>query len=88
MREQLVALREIGVTLTLLSIHAIMVRIIQEKAPELFEQKRKDGFRFKCSESFIWKYLHKTLGWSERCATKAAQKVPANHEEILMEAFL
>ena len=56
-------------------------RVIEKK-------KKKDGSRFKCSESFVWKYLHKTLGWSERRATKAAQKVPANHEEILMEAFL
>ena len=28
------------------------------------------------------------MGWSERRATKAAQKLPANHEEILMNAFL
>ena len=28
------------------------------------------------------------MGWNERRATKAAQKLPANHEEILMNAFL
>ncbi|KAJ7362495.1 hypothetical protein DFH08DRAFT_639504, partial [Mycena albidolilacea] len=28
------------------------------------------------------------LGWSERRATKAAQKLPANYEKILEEAFL
>lgn len=28
------------------------------------------------------------MGWSERRATKAAQKLPANHEEILMNTFL
>ncbi|KAJ6495116.1 hypothetical protein C8R45DRAFT_758980, partial [Mycena sanguinolenta] len=27
------------------------------------------------------------LGWSERRATKAAQKLPANHEQVLEEAF-
>jgi DDE superfamily endonuclease len=28
------------------------------------------------------------MGWSERRATKAAQKLPANHQDILMNAFL
>ncbi|KAJ7210221.1 hypothetical protein C8J57DRAFT_987678, partial [Mycena rebaudengoi] len=28
------------------------------------------------------------MGWSERCATRAAQKIPSNHEEILHAAFL
>ncbi|KAJ7125507.1 hypothetical protein C8R43DRAFT_867773, partial [Mycena crocata] len=28
------------------------------------------------------------LNWSERCATKAAQKLPKNHEEVLDNAFL
>ncbi|KAF8151372.1 hypothetical protein B0H34DRAFT_615767, partial [Crassisporium funariophilum] len=28
------------------------------------------------------------LGWSQRRATKAAQKLPANYEEILLEAFI
>ncbi|KAJ7196898.1 hypothetical protein B0H12DRAFT_998945, partial [Mycena haematopus] len=27
------------------------------------------------------------MGWSERRATKAAQKLPANHEKVLEEAF-
>ncbi|KAF8156966.1 hypothetical protein B0H34DRAFT_629721, partial [Crassisporium funariophilum] len=28
------------------------------------------------------------LGWSQRRVTKAAQKLPANYEEILLEAFI
>ncbi|KAJ7469782.1 hypothetical protein B0H11DRAFT_2159293 [Mycena galericulata] len=46
-----------------------------------------DGSNFRCSESFVRRYLRNTLGWSERRATKAAQKLPANHEKILEEAF-
>jgi len=64
-----------------------MVAIIQEKAPEVFEEVRKDGTRFKCSEAYVRKFLHK-MGWSERRATKAAQKLPENHEQILKEAHL
>jgi hypothetical protein len=64
-----------------------MVAIIQEKAPEVFDEVRKGGTRFKCSESYVRKFLHK-MGWSERRATKAAQKLPENHEQILKEAHL
>ncbi|KAJ7330319.1 hypothetical protein DFH08DRAFT_708927, partial [Mycena albidolilacea] len=46
-----------------------------------------DGSNFRCSESFTRSYLRNTLGWSERRSTKAAQKLPANHEKILEEAF-
>ncbi|KAJ7128792.1 hypothetical protein C8R43DRAFT_897066, partial [Mycena crocata] len=47
-----------------------------------------DGSSFRCSESFVKKYLHHTLKWSERRATKAAQKLPANHQVLLDAAFL
>lgn len=36
---------------------------------------------------FCVNYLH-MLGWSEHCATRAAQKLPANYELILFNAFL
>jgi hypothetical protein len=64
-----------------------MVATIQTKAPELFTNLQSDGTCFKCSDAFAYKFLHKSMGWSERRATKAAQKLPANHEEILMNAF-
>ena len=65
-----------------------MIAIIQKNAGELFEAKQQDRSQFKCSESFVRKYLHNVLNWSERRSTKAAQKIPANHEEILTTAFL
>jgi len=36
----------------------------------------------------VRKFMHNTMGWSIRRATKAAQKLPANHAEILHNAFL
>lgn len=33
------------------------------------------------------KYL-RTLGWSERCSTRAAQKLPPNYQQILSDSFL
>jgi hypothetical protein len=64
-----------------------MVTHIQNDAPELFERTLSDGSTFRCSESFVRRYLRNTLGWSERRATKAAHKLPANHEALLEEAF-
>ncbi|KAJ3765026.1 hypothetical protein FB446DRAFT_655811, partial [Lentinula raphanica] len=46
-----------------------------------------DGSRFKCSEAFVKKYLHQ-LKWSQRRATRAAQKLPQNHEKMLSDSFL
>ena len=65
-----------------------MVATIQTKTPELFTNLQSDGTCFKCSDAFVKKFLHKSMGWSERRATKAAQKLPTNHEEILTHAFL
>jgi hypothetical protein len=66
-----------------------MVAHIQHGAPHLFERPTdSDGSVFRCSESFVHRYLRNSLGWSERRATKAAQKLPAHYEKILDDAFL
>lgn len=72
-----------------MTICGIMIGFIEHEAPHLFQQPMsKDGTRFKCSESFVRKYLKNVMGWSERQATQAAQKLPPNHEKVLTEAFL
>lgn len=87
-KSQLEALREAGVPLSLLDIRAIMVATIEVKAPELLSKAiSSDGQVFKCSEAFVHKFLH-SMGWSCRQATKAAQKTPEGHDEILTAAFL
>lgn len=64
-----------------------MVAFIEHDAPHLFTRQFPDGSHFRCSESFVRDYL-RTLGWSERCATRAAQKLPDNYEQILNDSFL
>jgi hypothetical protein len=64
-----------------------MLGHIEHGAPELFHQTRADGSTFRCSEAYVRRYLRNTMGWSEHRATKAAQKLPANHEQVLEEAF-
>lgn len=70
-----------------MTIRGIMVAFIEYDAPHLFTHIAADGSQFKCSESYVRNYL-RTLGWSERCATRAAQKLPANYEQILSDSFL
>ncbi|KAG6823665.1 hypothetical protein H0H92_009493, partial [Tricholoma furcatifolium] len=84
---QLRLFREAKMALTLVTIRGIIVAVIQKEAPDLFLRIRKDGTRFKCTDSWVRKYLH-NLGWTERRATRAAQKLPDNLEEILTRAYL
>jgi hypothetical protein len=85
---QLKGLRTVGVVLTLLTVRAIMVAFIEAQVPHIFKHLAKNGTRFKCSDSFVRKFLHNVLRWSERRATKAAQKLPPNLDEVLINAFL
>jgi hypothetical protein len=64
-----------------------MFAYIEHDAPELLMHQFSDGSRFQCSESFVRKYL-RDLGWSERCSTRAAQKLPDNVSQVLSDAFL
>ena len=75
-------------TLTLLTVHAIMVAIIEDQAPEIFKLKQKNSTQFKCSDNFVQKFLHNVLRWSKHCTTKAAQKMPPNLNKIITTAFL
>jgi hypothetical protein len=57
-------------------------------APEIFDQRAKDGSKFCCSDSFLRKWLHETMKWSERKATRAAHKLPDDWEDICEKSLL
>jgi len=65
-----------------------MIGMIETSHKVIFEETMADGSQFWCSESFIRKFLHTKLGWSEWRAVRAVQKLPENHKEILREAFI
>ncbi|KAJ7106625.1 hypothetical protein C8R44DRAFT_638038 [Mycena epipterygia] len=65
-----------------------MVAFIKQDQPHLFNRVMPDGSEFRCSDSYVRKFLRNTMGWSARVATRAAQKVSPNHEEVLTAAFL
>lgn len=57
-------------------------------APEIFDQRAKDGSKFCCSDSFLRKWLHETMKWSERKATRAVHKLPDDWEDICEKSLL
>ncbi|KAJ7744393.1 hypothetical protein B0H16DRAFT_1322171, partial [Mycena metata] len=75
---QLKDLRTAGAPLSLATVRCIIIAIIEEQAPDIFGRQFKDGSKFRVSDSFCRKFLDKTLAWSMRKATKAAQKLPAD----------
>ncbi|KAJ6559262.1 hypothetical protein B0H10DRAFT_2240540 [Mycena sp. CBHHK59/15] len=85
---QLGDLRDAGAPLSLTSVRCVIIAIIRERAPEIFERRFKDGSTFQVSDSFCRKFLDKTLAWSMRKGTKAAQKLPADAEDQCETAFL
>ncbi|KAG1889402.1 hypothetical protein F4604DRAFT_1530825, partial [Suillus subluteus] len=65
-----------------------MIAVISDLAPQIFHQRAKDGSQFQCSDTFVRHWLHHTLHWSERHATRAAQKIPGNWEGLCEHSFL
>jgi DDE superfamily endonuclease len=72
----------------MVAVRAIIVATIQKDKPELFNQTFRDGSTFSVSDSYCRKFLHGTMQWSERKATKAAQKLPNDWEDVCERAFL
>ncbi|KAJ7306721.1 hypothetical protein DFH08DRAFT_663321, partial [Mycena albidolilacea] len=65
-------LRALGAPLHLVSIRAIMVAAIKKERPHLFSRVMPDGSEFRCSDSFVRKFLHNKMQWSQRASTRAA----------------
>jgi hypothetical protein len=55
--DRIQALRDAGVALSLMSIHATMIAFIEQYALHLFSRSFPDGSKFRCSEVFVQKYL-------------------------------
>jgi hypothetical protein len=81
-------LRAASVPLTLTTICGLMIGQLQHLTPQIFEEWSPDGTQFHCSELFVRKYLHRTVGWSIHRSTRAGCKIPDNADEILNDAFL
>jgi hypothetical protein len=79
---QLRLIRLAGAPLSVFLIRGLILGHIRHRCPELLEARLKcDGSLFKCSESFVRKFIHEHLNWTPRAATRAAQKLP--HDALL-----
>jgi hypothetical protein len=70
------------------TIRGIFVATILGMAPEIFEKLANDGSAFRCTDSYLRLWLHETMRWSQRRATRAAQKLPINWEDVCEKSFL
>lgn len=86
--KRLERLRDAAAPITLVTVRGIAVATILKMAPEIFDKHAKDGTSFRCSDSYLRQWLHGTLLWSERRATRAAQKLPDDWEYLCERAFL
>jgi hypothetical protein len=81
-------LRDAAAPITLVTVRGIVVATILKMAPEIFEKQAPDGTSFQCSDSYLRQWLHGALLWLEGRATRAAQKLPDNWEDLCKCAFL
>ena len=64
-----------------------MLATIMQMNPEILEITFKDDSNFQVSNSFVRGWLHSTLDWTFRKATRAAQKMPGNWEDLCKKSF-
>ncbi|PPR03038.1 hypothetical protein CVT26_004573 [Gymnopilus dilepis] len=81
-------LREAHVALTCTTIRGLLIAHLQHHIPQIFTTPSPDGTLFRCSEAFVRKLVHRSLGWTIRRSTRAGRKIPPNAEDILSKAFL
>lgn len=86
-REKLEALRDGAAPVSLVTVRGIFVATILNLAPEIFDITYKDGSKFRCSETFLRKWLRDTLAWSIRRPTRAGHKLPDNADALCEKAL-
>lgn len=86
--KDLCMLRKAGTALDITRCRGLIIAHLQNAIPHIFDHIAKDGSSFRCTESWVKKFLFEHLHWSFRRATRAAQKLPDNADECCLEQFL
>ncbi|CAK5261843.1 unnamed protein product [Mycena citricolor] len=81
MVETLKGVRIAGCAVNVPIARGIMMAIITDLVPEIWETK------FSCSERFVRSFLESTLDWTTRAATRAAKHIPDNASELCERTF-
>lgn len=80
--EQLLLLCRVGVPVSVVTAHAILLVHIQRDAPEVLQVAiAKDRSCLCCSDSFVWKFIYAQLHWVPRASTQTAKTVPDDAEQ-------
>lgn len=86
---QIRSLRAAGVRINVVTARVVILAHIRLDAPDLLSTRSSsDGSVFKCSDAFIRKFLYVHLRYVPRAGTRAAQKLPADHEDQCRKSFL
>jgi len=56
--------------------------------PHVFNTPAADGSLFRCSATWVKRFIYENLKWSFHRATQAAQKTPTNADKLCREQFL
>jgi hypothetical protein len=81
-------MREAGAPMTVITIRGVMLATITIMKPIILELPYRDGSTFKASDTFVRVWARRQLGWAERKATRAAQKIPQDWEDKCEKSFL
>lgn len=76
-------MRAAGVPVSQAIARGIILGFIRALAPQILSNPR-----FKCSESFVRRFLQTQLRWSYRSATQASQKTPPDWEAKCTDSFM
>lgn len=86
--------REVGISLQMYSMRAVLVAMLVTDghaavlSPHLLDPRAAvDKSKFCCSDFWLHAFLSKRMGWSWRCSTKAAQKLPDDADEQVARAL-
>jgi hypothetical protein len=84
----LLQLRGNHAPLTVITMRGVILATVTTMRPEILQAKFGDGSTFKASDTFVRCWVRRHLNWTERKATRAAQKLPVNWEEVCNKSRL
>jgi hypothetical protein len=87
-KKRLLHLQKDGAPLNVITIRGIILATITIMKPSILDVPYRDGSTFKASDDFVRRWVRRHLNWTERKATRAAQKMPHDWEDKCEKSFL
>ncbi|KAF5321301.1 hypothetical protein D9619_000198 [Psilocybe cf. subviscida] len=84
----IVSIRATGAIVSVITARGVLLAVVIKQAPDILTKTFTDGSTFRASDSFVRKWLHNALGYSQRQGTQAAQKLPIDWEDQCEKAII